>query len=454
LAENYHLSNSNNSSNIKNNANSHNIGNKLGDDADIEDIRNIENCGKFKFNFAEICQSKLAEISDNNLQRNPYHIENCTSSRIIIDKQEYINFASNDYFGIASNQALQAQAYKRASQFGLGNVSSRFICGNSVLYQEAEALLCDIYQTEAACIFGSGYLTNIGVIPQIIGHQDLVIFDKLCHSCIIEGILLSKAKYIPFKHNDISHLQKILMRHRQKYKNCLIITEGIFSMDGDKAKMAEIASLAREFRSITMVDNAHSIGLNTIDSSDDYGGYDGYGCCDGLGNSDNHIQMGTLSKAVGAYGGYICAKTEIVEYVKQKAKSLMFSTALPYPVLTAIIEGLKFIKENRAECQKSVDNAKKMLEICQKISRNNRITEQFQSLVGVASPIVPIILGSEEKAIIAQKTLMQNGKIFTSAIRPPTVKKGQSRLRLSFSSSHTGEDITKLCQNLLRADII
>lgn len=297
---------------------------------------------------------------------------------------------------MAEDKRVIAAGVAAAELYGAGGQASRIAGGDHPLYNELESELSDIKGYEASCVFGSGYLANIGTIRALMGEGDLIVADKISHSCLIEGSLASGAKLMRFKHNDMEHCRTILEKERGRYKNCLLITEEIFSMDGDYGDIANLKKLRDEFDCWLMVDGAHSL-------------YNKKG--------DADIYVGTLSKAVGCYGGYVCGSELLIDYIKTSAKTLIYSTALPPFVVGSAIKSLQLIKQ-----EKPYENIPKM---------------------GEGSHIVPFIIGDEEETLQKAEEL-KGKKILVGAIRPPTVPKGTSRLRVSLSAKHSEDDIKKL----------
>lgn len=328
--------------------------------------------------------------------------------------RKLISFSCNDYLGLTNNEKVKEASCNALLKYGAGSGASRMVTGNNLLYEELEAILAHIKGTEAALVIGSGFLANIGIIPALAGKDDLIIADKLVHASIIDGCKLSGAKLMRFTHNDPASCKKLLERYRHNYKNCLVITETIFSMDGDAAPIDELYNISNDFDSWLMTDDAHGLGIISNHFS-----------------AKPHIQMGTLSKAVGSYGGYVCADKVVIDYLTNNTRSMVYSTALPPAVLAASIASLKIIMNDKALCKKPVENA-----------------ELFTSMLGIEkaqSAIVPLILGTEEKSMEAME-ILESEDFLVLAIRPPTIPKGTSRLRFAFSALHKTEDIAKLAK--------
>ena len=335
--------------------------------------------------------------------------------------KKLISFSCNDYMGLSNHPVVKQAAQDAIEKYGTGSGASRLVTGNNHLYSELEFLLAKIKNTESALVFGSGYLANIGIIPALAGKGDLTIADKLIHASLIDGCKLSGTKLLRFAHNSLESCESLLKKHRRKFKNCLIVTDHIFSMNGDIAPVDKLYDLAEKYNAWLMTDDAHGLGI----ISDNH-------------QRKPHIQMGTLSKAVGNYGGYVCASKTVIDYLTTSARAHIYSTALPPATLAGSIASLQIIMENKNLCAKALENA-----------------ILFTRLLGLAdaeSAIVPIILGDEARTSKAAKMLEDNGFLVT-AIRPPTVPKGTSRLRFAFSALHKAEDIEKLA-NVIKENLL
>lgn len=318
-----------------------------------------------------------------------------------VDK-EYISFSCNDYLGLSQHSKVLEAARTALEEFGAGAGASRLVTGNHPLYAELEAALAAYKGTESACVFGSGYLANIGAIPALVGAGDLIIADKFIHACMIDAARLSGATLMRFAHNNIDHCRMLLEENRGDYHHCLILTETVFSMDGDRAPLETLGKIAQEFDAWLMTDDAHGLGVLPQQRAAD-------------------IQMGTLSKAAGSYGGYVCGSKTLIDYLKTAARSLIYSTALPPATIAASIAALKIIADNPELVAKPLAHAR-----------------QFTSLLGLEpaqSAIVPVILKENDKALAAAKLLEDRG-FLVAAIRPPTVPEHTARLRFAFSALH------------------
>ena len=335
---------------------------------------------------------------------------------LLRDGTRYISFGGNDYLGLRQHPAVVTAAKQALANYGAGAGASRLVTGTHPLYEALEVRLAEAKQAETALAFGSGYATSIGVIPALVGKGDVIFADKLSHACMLDGAMLSGAKLIRFAHNDMQHLEELLQKHRNEYANALIMTEHVFSMDGDKAPLAELLALKQTHDAWLLVDDAH--GLGALPSSP-------------IGEVD--VWLGTLSKAAGSYGGYIVGSQLLREHVLNTARSFIFSTGLPPAVVAASAESLRVMEEESQHREA--------------LWRNIR---QLADGLGVANPqsaIVPLIVGDEEKALNGQTALMGAG-YFVPAIRPPTVPPGTARLRISLSALHTEQQIEELLSQL------
>jgi 8-amino-7-oxononanoate synthase len=340
-----------------------------------------------------------------------------------------LSFSCNDYLNLTQHPAVKQAAIAAIERYGAGSGASRLITGNHPLYADLEARLARIKEAEAAVVFGSGYLANSGIIPVLIGRDGLVLLDELAHACIFAGAQLSRGKVMTFRHNDVTHARELLAQHRAAHDRALIVTDGVFSMDGDLAPLDDLLALAEEHDAWLMTDDAHGIGV--------VGG--------GRGSSfsgNRHIpvplQMGTLSKAIGAYGGYLCASGPVIDLIRNRARTLIYSTGLPPSAVAAAIAALDLIEREPAYAALPVKKAK-----------------DFTRRLGLPeaqSPIVPVVIGEAEAAVSASQMLADAG-FLAAAIRPPTVPERTARLRLTFTALHPDEEIERLA-DVVRSKIL
>ncbi len=331
-----------------------------------------------------------------------------------MEGRDYISFSSNDYLGLSHHPEVIEAARAALEKYGTGAGASRLITGNHPLYDELETLLAQMHGTQSACVFGSGYMASIGVIPALVQHADVIVADKLIHACMLDAAKLSGATLYRYAHNNLNHCREILKAHRAEHANCLLLSESIFSMDGDRAPVPELSALAREYDAWLMVDTAHSIQHSASGAQ-------------GLGD----VILGTLSKAAGSYGGYICADKAVTDYLKSAARSLIFSTALPPATLAASIASLRIMERETELCVKPLTYAK-----------------MFTGMLGLPeaqSAIVPLIVGQSESALKASQALAVRG-FLVHAIRPPTVPPDTARLRITFSALHEQSHVEALAE--------
>lgn len=332
-------------------------------------------------------------------------------TKINYNSQSVISFACNDYMGLAQSKILKKTAISAIEKYGVGGRASRYISGNNQLYFKLETLIAKFYQMPKAVVFSSGYMTAIGVVKALVNKNDIVITDKLIHGCFIDGIAISQAKFCRFHHNSIEHCREILQENRNSHQNCLIIIESVYSMDGDVVDFENFIKLAEEFQAIIIIDNAHGLHHK-------------------FPPSPNLLVMGTLSKTIGAFGGFIAGNKILIENILQFSRSLIYTTSLPPAILASAIRSFQFLQKT-----KILENAK-----------NN--AELFCEILGIKKPdsqIVVIIIGENKKLLKIQKEILKNG-FLVSAIRSPTVRVGSERLRISFSAKHTKKQIEKFAK--------
>lgn len=377
------------------------------------------------YNFEE----SLERIREKGLYREMLYLEAAQGPHTVIDGKKLLLMSSNSYLGLCDDVRLKAAAIAAINKFGVGSGGSRLTTGSYGLHRELEEKLAEFKGTESCIVFSTGYAANLGTIAGI-ADKDWVIFcDRLNHASIIDGCRLSGAKLVVYKHCDMNDLEKKIKRYHTG--NGLIITDGVFSMDGDIAPVGEIVALAKQYNLMTMVDDAHATGVL---------GENGKGTLEYFGLKDTvDISMGTLSKAFASEGGFITAKKVIIEMLRHKAKSFIYSTA-PAPHNIAVsLAALEIIK-NEPERRKLLLEKSVWL-------RNNLIEHGFSVPMNI-TPIVPLMVGDAGEALIFSKLLFNEG-IYIPAIRPPTVPDGTSRLRISIMDTHTYGDLEFALQKLV-----
>lgn len=367
------------------------------------------------FNFA----SELKELEEQDLKR----------TLRVLRPNGLINFASNDYLGLASDPRLKEAAIKAIERYGTSASSSRLLSGTLDIHSELEFALAKLKGAETALVFSSGYHANIGVITSLVGQGDAVIIDRLCHASIIDACHLSGAKLLVYRHCDLNNLEHVLKRSSQ-YRKRLLITEGVFSMDGDIAPLPEIAALTKRYGVWLMVDDAHGTGVL---------GHDGSGTT-GLMNVAGKIDivMGTLSKALGSLGGFIAGSKELIEFLINKARSFIYTTALPPAQAASALKAIQIVKKEPWRREKVLSLAANLRQTLDSLGLK---------IIDGNSTIVPVLFGDVAITIKYADTLYKSG-ILAPAIRPPTIPQGSSRIRFSLTANHTTNDINKVARVL------
>ena len=363
---------------------------------------------------------KLARLDHKHLRRRL--VESARADGIWVTRhgRRLLSFSCNDYLNLSQHPAVTEAAIAAIRTYGVGAGASRLVTGNHPLFSALEARLADLKGTDGACVFGSGYLANLGIISTLAGKTDLVLVDEYAHSCIWAGAEASGGTVATFRHNDLDDARNILKTQRAAHRHALIATDGVFSMDGDLAPLPALAQLAEDYDAWLLSDDAHGIGV--------VGGGRGSTFAHGV-PTDVALQMGTLSKAVGGYGGYLCASAPVIDLVKTKAASFVYSTGLPPASVAAAIAAIDYIVANPEYTARPLANA--------------RAFTRALNLPEAQSPIVPILIGAAEKALKASQDLEDKGFLVV-AIRPPTVPKDTARLRVAFTAAHSEDDIARL----------
>jgi len=371
------------------------------------------------FTIEQYTNQKLNELKEKFRYRETYDSERFEGNIVKKNGKKLISFSCNDYLGLSFNKKIISEISKAAEKYGSGAVASRLITGNNILYSQLEKQLCKLHKTEAATIFSSGYAANFGVIKTVMGQGDLIILDKLSHNCLLEGAFASGAETIRFKHNDYKNLEKILSENRKNFNNAIIVTESIFSMDGDRANLSKIRSLAEKYNAWILVDYAHDVEIFINQPKKQI--------------FQNEIKIGTFSKSLAGLGGYVCGSESLIKYINSKVGNLIFSTALPPSVLAADLLALKIAMSKKSLAKKALENAKYFADILK--------------LPTPESQIIPMIIGDTNKTIEISKKLEGRG-VLVHPIKPPTVSENTSRLRFSFSANHTKKQIASLVKIL------
>jgi 8-amino-7-oxononanoate synthase len=380
-------------------------------------------------------ESRLAALREQGLHRVLRRIETPQGAQVEFDGRRLTNFSSNDYLGLANHPALTEAAARAARDHGAGSGSSRLICGSLRVFHDLEEQLALFKEAEAALTFSTGYAAALGAVTSLLGANDIVVLDKLAHACLIDAARLSGAKLRVFQHNDLEDLERILnwaaprRREGGERRQVLIITESIFSMDGDQAPLRQLVEMKERHGAWLMVDEAHATGLY---------GHRGAGVVGELGLSGQvEVQMGTLGKALGASGGFLCGSQKFMDFLVNRARSFIFSTA-PVPAAAAAASAaLRLLATPeghtlRAQLWQHVDRLRSQVAFPPETPR---------------SAIVPVILGDEALAMAAFRELLDRG-LFIPAVRYPTVPRGSARLRVTLSAAHQTKEIDTLAEAL------
>lgn len=358
----------------------------------------------------------LKTIHKANWYRSVKTIDGRGGAVVELEGQRVINFASNDYLGLAGDERLIEAALQATRDYGTGSTGSRLLSGHRPLHEKLENAIASLKQTENALVFSSGYLANLGTITALVGKKDLILGDQYNHSSLKNGAILSGATILEYQHNNIENLRHWLTQHRQQYRRCLITTDSVFSMDGDCCLLPELITIAEEFNAMLLIDEAHATGVLGATGA---GVVEHFNC-----TGKPIIQVGTLSKALGSLGGYVAGSQSLIEFLKNRAPSWIYTTALSPADTAAALQGIKIIKTEPERRNKLWENVKFI---------KQNLTKKMQ-LFPSDSPILCIPQKTPEEALCLSDKFKQAG-IFIPAIRPPTVP--TSRLRLSVMATHT-----------------
>jgi 8-amino-7-oxononanoate synthase len=370
-------------------------------------------------------EDKLRLLEEQHLLRHLRMIESATGPVVTIAGKSVILMASNDYLGLATHPALKQAAIEATERFGVGSGASRLISGTLPPHHELEIALAEFKRTDAALVFSSGYSANVGLIPALIDSSGLILADRLSHASLIDGSRLSGAEFRVFRHGDMRQLQALLNR-RSIRRETLIVTEGIFSMDGDAAPLIEMAALAERYGARLLVDDAHGTGVM---------GRTGRGTLEYFGaESKIPFHMGTLSKAFGTSGAYVVGPASLIHYLLNRARPMMFSTAPPPATAAAAVAAIRVLQSEPQRLARLWNNQRYFLEGLRKLEFHFTPT---------VSPIIPVVIGSAHTADTFSKMLLELG-VYAPAIRPPTVPKDTSRIRTTVTSEHTREQLNQV----------
>lgn len=359
-----------------------------------------------------------------------YRFEQTISSRpgtiVQLEGRTVINFASNDYLGLAGDRRLIAAAVFATEEFGTGSTGSRLLSGHRQLHRKLEKAIASLKQTEDALVFSSGYLANLGAIASIVGKRDLILSDRYNHSSLKNGAILSGATIIDYTHCNLAELENHLKQHREKYCRCLIITDTVFSMDGDLCPLPELLDLAEKFHCMVLIDEAHATGILGKNGA---GSVEHFNC-----THRPLIQIGTLSKALGSLGGYVAGSSTLIDFLRNRAPTWIYTTALSPADTASALEAIEIVQqepERRAQLWRNIETLKQL------------ISQQLPNLKLLPSESAILCLQLKDAATaLAAGIKLKEGGIFAPAIRPPTVP--TSRIRISVMATHEGEQLEKL----------
>ncbi|TDR76535.1 8-amino-7-oxononanoate synthase [Paludibacterium purpuratum] len=368
----------------------------------------------------------LADLDCRAQRRRRAVLGSAQGSRVVLDGQSYLSFASNDYLGLANHPELIDAVRQAADSWGVGSGASPLVTGHSALHQEAEVALATFVSRPAALLFGSGYAANLAVIGSLTGRGDAVFADRLNHASLNDACLLSRATLQRFRHNDLNHLDDLLRQSRAKTR--LIAVDAVYSMDGDEAPLAGLAALAERYDAWLYLDDAHGFGVLG----------DGRGSLVGLPASDRIVYMATLGKAAGVSGAFVAGSTALVDWLVNRARTYIFSTAHPPILAAALLASLRLIERESWRRDKLQAHIARL----QGLGNDNGI-----KFIASRTPIQPLIIGSNELTLSMSNRLRQAG-IWVPAIRPPTVPTGSARLRISLSAAHEAHEVTQLVEGI------
>jgi glycine C-acetyltransferase len=377
---------------------------------------------------------ELELLKKQGLYRATRLVEGAQRSRVMLDGREVIMLCSNNYLGLADHPLLKEAAIRAVERYGVSSGASRLVSGTMELHEELEASIARFKGTDAALVFNSGYAANTGIIPALAGRGDTVFCDRLNHASIVDGCLLSRARLVRYPHNDMETLRRLLEKNETKGRR-LIVTDGVFSMDGDLARLPKLVELKKEFGAMLMVDDAHGTGVL---------GRCGRGTAEHFGLlSEIDIHMGTLGKAFGSFGAYAAASVDTIAFLINKARSFIFSTSLPPAVLAISIAAIELVTSPegtslRRRLKENTDYFRSALQ-----------TEGFDTM-GSETQIVPVFAGEPETVIEFSRIVLDHD-VYVQGIRPPTVPSGSCRLRCTMMATHTRADLDQSVEAITKA---
>lgn len=377
----------------------------------------------------EYLESFLAKRKTEGTLRTLSALDSRSPGRVVLRGTEYVDFSSNDYLGLSNHPELIEAARHALESYGIGTGASRLMSGDLRLHHMLEEETASFKGKESALVFNSGYQANTGIIPAFVGRNDVVFADRLCHASQLDGVAMSQAKLVRFQHNDVDHLRDLLERERSKFEKALILTESVFSMDGDLAPLRSLVELKDRHDCLLMVDEAHATGVF---------GNEGRGLVDSEGLSEQvDLIMGTFSKALGGFGAYLAAPRTVTDYLVNSARSFIYSTSLPAAIIAANLAAIRVCKCDPSRGQVLLERAEGF---------RKAVAKAGWSAAG-ASQIVPVMVGESTDAMRYASELFAQG-FRVLPIRPPTVPEGTARLRFSLCYAHAEEDISGVVEAL------
>ena len=371
---------------------------------------------------------ELQLLEDQALLRRRRIVESAQGAAILVDGQEYLSFCSNDYLGLANHPALIEAACNGAAHYGVGSGASHLITGHTQAHHQLEQALANLVGLPEALLFSTGYMANMGIVSALVGRNDVVFVDKLNHASLNDAVLVSRAHMQRYRHLDMEQLETMLAASKSGRK--LVITDAVFSMDGDMAPLPALLKLCDKYDAWLMLDDAHGFGVL---------GEEGQGILAHFSmQSPRIVYMATLGKAAGVFGAFVAGSPELIQTLIQRARTYIYTTAMPPMLASALLASVELIKQDnwrRQHLQSLISFLKSNLQL-----------KRWQ-LMPSDTPIQPVVIGSNQETLAVSETLRQRG-ILVPAIRPPTVPKGEARLRISFSAAHSIDDARKLVSTL------
>jgi 8-amino-7-oxononanoate synthase len=382
-------------------------------------------------NITDFVNHELQFQNEAGLLRSLFPLEGTQRGVIKTSGKTLVDFSSNDYLGLADHPALIEEAKEAMEEWGAGARASRLMSGDLEIHHRLESAIAALKGKEAGLLFGSGYLANTGIIPALCGRDDVIYSDHLNHASIVDGVLLSRARFYRFRHNDPNHLEDLLKSHRARYRRALIVVESLYSMEGDLAPVSELLELRRRYEAILMIDEAHATGVF---------GAKGEGLISQAMAEAVDVILGTFGKALGGYGAFVAVSNQMRRFLLNRARTFIFSTALPPPVIGVNLAAVKLL-------DKEPERRNRVYKLASELRRALR--EDLGLNTPSESQIVPVIAGDSRSALNLAESL-QGAGFFVKAIRPPTVPEGMARIRLSVTANHSAGDVHRLLEALSR----